>query len=185
MEVVHDGARAIGCVPDILGGFLSRLAAEPAIEDDVVYPEARKYRWHCSRVTERIRDIADLHPVPEFFTDRLASEQIAYHRLAADEKFIRQIIPRTDLQASVFDKLFYFLLALRAYLKIILQHARLPVKHEIFVAAFTVAQKREDAIHALDEHGAELLERLVPLAVPVGMRDDVIHGFVFLITRCG
>ena len=59
----------------------------------------------------------------------------------------------------------------RPYLQVVLQRHRLPVEHEVPVLGVRVQQVQQ-RVHHPHQPRAELLERLVPLAVPVRVRDD-------------
>ncbi len=59
---------------------------------------------------------------------------------------------------------------MRAHLEIVLEHDRLAVEHE--AEAGIGVDEVEHRVDRVDEPAAELLERPVPLAVPVEVRDE-------------
>jgi hypothetical protein len=102
----------------------------------------------------------------------MPADEIADDRLAADEKFVGHDVPRPDQDAAGGDRVAKPRLLLGANLEVILEHDRLSVEMEILVIRILVEQV-EQAIDEGDQPHPELLEREVPLAIPMGVRDDV------------
>jgi hypothetical protein len=102
----------------------------------------------------------------------MPAEQVAHERLAADEKLVRHDVPRSDQDASCFNRLAQPRFLLRPDLEVILEHDRLSVEMEVFVGRILV-QQIEQAIDECDEAEPELLVGQVPLPIPVCVRNDV------------
>ena len=62
---------------------------------------------------------------------------------------------------------------LRPYVQIVLEHDRLPVERERGEGGVAL-ERVEDAVDPLSEQQPELLERQIPLAVPVRVWDDEV-----------
>jgi hypothetical protein len=102
-----------------------------------------------------------------------AEQQVPDERLSADEQLIRQDVPRPGLEASRGEEHAQTRRMLRANVEVVLEHDCLAVERER--GERTVAlQNVEDAVDDRTEAQPELLERQVPLAVPVRVRDDEI-----------
>ena len=171
-QVDGEDRRAVGSLPAELR--LDRLgrAGEPAPEDRRVDPEAVQDLRHLREVAERVGDVADAHRLAEAPADLPAEQHVADRRLAADEELVGQDVPGADLDAPRLDEAAEVRLALGPDLEVILEDDGLAVEHEEPVVRIGVHQ-RDQPVDEPDQLPAELLERPVPLAVPVSVRDDV------------
>src|SRR5437899_6390610 len=102
-----------------------------------------------------------------------SQQEIANERLAADEDLVRQHVRRPDLEASCIEQPSQPCLVLRPHLEVVLEHDRLPVERERRKRRVTF-ERVEDAVDDHAEAQPELLERQVPLTIPVRVRDDEV-----------
>ncbi len=100
--------------------------------------------------------------------------QVADQRLAADEEFVGKRVPRSDLDLPAANRPLEPGFRLRADLEIVIDDDCLAVHQETEIGVGL--GEREQLVPEPDELRAEGLERGVPLAVPVGMRNDVDRG---------
>jgi hypothetical protein len=117
----------------------------------------------CDRA-ERLADAPSLREVPDV-------------RLPARDQRIRLHVPRPDLDPSGLDVRFELGPAVRPDRDVVLEDDRLSVQQE---GVLGVRRHHvEHLVHGVDEARTEGLERAVPLAVPVGRRnEDDVHQFV-------
>jgi hypothetical protein len=64
------------------------------------------------------------------------------------------------------------ILPLGADLQVIVENDRLPIQHEILEIRIRL-QQGQQVIHQVHQLQAELLESLIPFAVPMGVRNQV------------
>ena len=105
--------------------------------------------------------------------DAAAEQEVADERLAADEDLVRQDVRRADLEAPGLEQRAQPALVLRPHLDVVLEHDRLPVERERGEGRVAL-ERVEDAVDDRAEPQPERLERQVPLAVPVRVRDDEV-----------
>src|SRR5581483_3859893 len=128
-------------------------------------------------MAESVRRVADAGIVAPCRALPPSQKQVPNDRLPTDQKLVRLNVPGADVKPPTVKKLLQALAVFRAYRQIVFQHNRLPVEIEMPVVGVRFQQVDQE-IHHLDEPPAELLERAIPFAVPVGMRNDMggIHG---------
>ncbi len=121
---------------------------------------------HLRDVPERVRHVAHLLDGTEPDTHRLAHEQIARVRLGADQKLVRQHIPRSDDQLALLDQ--------RADAgrfpgpdrQVVLQDHRLPVQQKVLERRLPL-ERVEHPVHDLRQFHPEPVDAEIPLPVPV------------------
>src|SRR5581483_9406184 len=141
-----------------------------ASHDGVIYAEAPENLRHLRQVAELVGQIADLHARAELAGDAMADEQAAHGRLAAGQELVVQLIPGADGDTPFPDVLFQPGAVLRLDGEVVLQHDGLRVQVEITIVRVAVEQGK-DVIYQVYETHSELLERQIPLPIPVRMRD--------------
>ncbi len=155
---------AIGGAPAQFG----RLVADAAPQAGHIHAKAAQNLGYLPDVAEGVWKVADPHAGTKAAAHPLAHQEVAHHRLRADQELVGQDVPGADGQAPLPDVAADVLLPLRPHLQVVLQHDGLPVEHEVAVVGIGI-QQRQKLIHHFDQAKAELLEGQVPLAVPMGM----------------
>ena len=101
--------------------------------------------------------------------------EVAHERLAGHQELVHEDVPRSDLDASRGREPPEPLGVLGAYLEVVVDDGHLPVEQVPLVGGVGL-HEIEQLVHELDEAQTERLERLVPLAVPVRVGNDVRPG---------
>ena len=102
------------------------------------------------------------------------SSQVADDRLARHEELVHQDLPRADREASLGDQPADQRLRLGPDLEVVVDGGRLAVERE--AEPRILLHPVEQLVDQLDETHPERLERLVPLAIPMGVRHEVDDG---------
>ncbi len=102
----------------------------------------------------------------------MAAEQVADERFAAHQELVGHHVPGADQDAAVLDRLAQPRFLFRPDLEVVLEHDGLAVEMEMLVVGIGIEQI-EQPIDERDEPEPELLVRQIPLAIPVGVGDDV------------
>jgi len=121
---------------------------------------------------EGVRDVTNHHTLTEELADVLPDQQVTHKRFRGDEKFIRQDVPGTDEDALFLDVLLQAGQVCHAHLQVIFEYDRLSIQHEMQVIRVRI-QDNQEIIHEVDELQAELLEGLIPFAIPMGMGNNM------------
>jgi len=171
-QVAEQHAAAVGRLPPQL--LLQPALVQPAEVHGRADAEAAQNLRQLRDVAEGVGDVARLLHPAEALRDAVAEQQVAHQRLAADEEFVGQHVPRAHAQPALADELCQRLPRVRPDLQVVVEHDGLAVEVEVGEARVTL-QQREQPVHEANEPHPEVLERLIPLPVPVGVRDDV-HG---------
>ena len=170
-QVVDDRALAVGGGP--LDGIRVRPAAatEAPPEDDQRKREACRNDRKGGRVAERIRTVEDrLRRRTESSQHASAQQQIPDQRLAAWYQLVGEDVPGPGLDRPALEEASQLRGALGTYVQIVLEDDRLPVEEKALVRPWWVG---EQLIDERDEPLPKTDERLVPLAIPVRVGDDV------------
>ncbi len=126
---------------------------------------------HLGDVTEHVGEVADRHRSPQRFCPCPSELEVPDDRLARDEEFVHQDLPRPDGQPVLGDEPPDQRLGLRPHLEIVVDGGRLAIEREPHPRI--AVHPLEELVHELDETHPERLERLVPLAVPVRVGNEV------------
>jgi len=155
-----------------------RAFRHAAPEAGGVHVETVKYLRQLRKVPEGVGDIADHHALSKELADVLPNQQIAHDRFRRNQEFIGKDIPGTDQDAFFLDILLQARQVCHADLQIILEDDRLPVQHKMQILRVLV-QDGQEFVHEVNQLQAELLEGLIPFAVPVGVRNNMqrLHNF--------
>ena len=97
-------------------------------------------------------------------------QQVAHERLRADEELVGQDVARAGLEPTLDQQGAEAALHLGADLEVVLEQHRLAVEGEAVLG--TGFERRDRLVDDLGEADAEVLERQVPLAIPVRVRND-------------
>ncbi len=170
--LVHrDHLAPVGRAPPVLqAGTVDVVAVSPGVDEGVDPRAAEKLR-HLSRMTERVGHVPHLLRAPDLRGHRMTVQQVADVRLLPDQELVREHIPRAHGQRARTHQRGDAAPVTGDDGQVVLQDHRLAVEHEATegVAGF---QRVEDLTDHGHERDAEVVERAVPLAVPVGVRDD-------------
>ena len=97
--------------------------------------------------------------------------QVSPDRLARGEELVHQDVPRADTHPAGRGQGSQPPLHLGPHLEVVVDDRHLPVEHEVRVAGVGLEQ-RDQRVDQLDQRQAEVLVRLVPFPVPMGVRHD-------------
>ncbi|MNY12520.1 hypothetical protein D3C86_1456070 [compost metagenome] len=121
-------------------------------------------------MAEHVGQVADRARLAELAHQAPAELQVADQALAADEKFVGQDVPGADGELARSDQGGEALAVLGLDRQVVLQHHRLAVQEE--VRQGPLLEQVQDPIDHLHQAQAVGLEGAVPLAIPVGVRND-------------
>ena len=125
-------------------------------------------------MSEGIGRIGDVRTLAQFGCHPTAFEKIANVGLAARDQRVGLDVPGTDGDPACMTGSFQPFALIRADGEVVLDHDGLPVELETVLRVGI--DEFEDSIDGVDQARAKRLERLVPFAVPVRMRDeDALH----------
>ncbi len=140
-------------------------------------PKASQDLGHLAVVTKHVADEPRRQRLGSERAGNLpAQPQIAYQRLPRYSELVWQYVPWTDDELSQLDQVLNQLAALRSNFQIILQDDGLAIRLEgtlqtvLFPARYNTVQETHQA-------ETEVLEGLVPLAVPMGAEDIMYAAF--------
>ncbi len=166
-----DGA-AVGALP---AKRVRRLVGSHAApQDGAVDAQERQPLRQLRRMTELIRHVAEPHGAAQLLGAPNPRRQVAQQRFAVDEQGVGLRIPRSNVEPPGAHQLADARLGRRPHLQIVVDHGDLAVERE--VQPLVLLQIVERVVHGVDEVRAKNLERLVPLAIPVGVRDQGDFG---------
>ncbi len=143
----------------------------PAPDDRIGKAGPAQDLRHLGDVAEHVGQVTDLHRSAEIVCPPPAALEVAHQRFAADQELVHQDLPRADGQASALDVTPQALLLLRPNLEVVVDRGQLTVQREGKVRL--CLEHLHHAIHEVHELHPEALERPIPLAVPVRVRDEV------------
>ncbi len=148
------------------------LVAEPAREEEGADAEAREDLRQLRGMAEAVGEVAGAARLdPEAAADAPAEEEIADERLAAHEDLVGKDVRGAGLQPAGLEQSAQPPLVLRPDVDVVLEHDRLAVEGERRERRVPL-ERLEDIVDRRAEPQPEDLERQVPLAVPVRVRDD-------------
>jgi len=158
-------------LPAELAPELLTLVANASREHIGLVPEAAQHLRELRRVAERVGDVRDARRAAERSRDPQPLLQVAHDRLARDEEQIGEDVPRADEQpVRAHERLDPRPIG-RLDREMVLERDGLPVERERPEARLALEQIEERADHR-HESSPEALEALVPLAIPVGVRNQ-------------
>src|SRR5207244_12473893 len=168
-EVLRLDLRTVGGAPDEAVALDRHRDAAP--DDRSVDAGAPQELRHLSDMPEPVRQIADRHRTAELLGPGPAELEVPDDRLAGDQELVHQDLPRPDRESALRDQPPDQRLRPWPDLEILVHGRSLAVEREPHPG--TLGQPFEELVDELNEPHPERLERLVPLAVPVGMRYEV------------
>ena len=154
--------------------YLGVPAAESAPQNRAVEPEPGENLRHLRHVAEGIRHVAHAHRLAEAFGDAEPERQVSDERLAAYQEHVGHHVPGTDEKPGSCHAIAELAFALRPDFEVVLQHDALTIEMED--EGRIRGHAIEHAVDEIDQSRAILLERQIPLAIPVGVRNDVDVG---------
>src|SRR5260221_2760559 len=168
--MMDEHTRAVRSAPPyrVAGG--PSAAAQSPPEDDERESKSGSQRRKCCRMTKRIGTVQHRRRVSPQATYHLAPDQkVPDLRLTAGNQFVAEYVPWTRFDASVAQQGGDVRCALRPHGEIVLEHDRLAIEQK------SLARLRRGVEQVIDEPHeaqAEFVHRVVPLAIPVRVRDD-------------
>src|ERR1700733_13884910 len=152
--------------------YVIQLITEPAREDHRVDAEAGQDLGQLQRMPEAVGQVADGR---RWYAEPLAydpaEQQVAHERLAAHEQLVGEHVAWADLESAAREQRAQPSLVLGSHLDVVLEHDRLAVERERGEGRILL-EHLEDLVDHGAESELELLEREVPLAVPVRVGND-------------
>src|SRR5262249_16943164 len=150
------------------------LVAHPAREEHGADAEAGQDLRQLRGVAEVVGEVAGAARFdPEAPADATPEQEVADERFAADEDLVREDVRRAHLEAAGVEQRLQPFLVLGSYLDVVLEHDRLSVERERCERGVAL-ERVQDSVDDRPETQPEELERQVPLAVPVRVRDDEV-----------
>ncbi len=134
-------------------------------------PTSREQLRHLRDVAEDVGEVPDRHRAAVPGGLREPELQVAHHRLARHHELVHLDHPRPDRDATGGGEPSQGRFHLRSHLEVVVEDRGLPVEQEPRVRHVGL-EHRQQRVEQLHEAHAERLERRVPLAVPVRVRDD-------------
>jgi hypothetical protein len=122
-------------------------------------------------VPELVGHIAEPHAASELRRLGESQAQVPDQRLPRDQPFVGQHVPRPDHQAPLADPLCHALAGAWTHLEIVVEGHHLPVQGEAAEVGIAL-QQVEESVEQAYQPVPELLVAAVPLAVPMGVRND-------------
>src|SRR5205823_79700 len=156
---------------------LSRFAAPPAPTqttpqhaklDAELAGEGGQYRG----VTKRVGRVQDVQPSPQTLGIGRAEQQVPDEGLTGWNQLVGEDVPGTDLQAPGLHQPLDLVVALGARPQIVLDQNRLPIEQEAAKSAVRL-QPFQQGVEQCHEPRVERGPWEVPLAIPVGVRDQM------------
>ena len=183
-QVPGDDAAAVRRHPPPDGTECVDLVTVATPVDERSQTEAGEQLRELRRVPEGVGHIGDTGARPERRRDAPTDQQVPDVRFARREQRVGLDVPRPDRDTTFADDRRELSATIRAQRQVVVEHDRLPVEHEA-VAGIGRAQL-EHPIDRADEPRTELLERPVPLAVPVDVgHQHAAHGISAPVERSG
>ena len=168
-EVLRSHHRTVRRLPFEGGAIHGR--GHPPPDDRVGEAGGGEQLWHLGDVAEHVRQVADVHHATEGRASSDAGLQVAHERLAGHEELVHQDVPRSDAEPPGRGECPQPLFVLGSDLEIVVDDGDLAVEEEVAVGAVAL-ELVEQPVDQRDQLQPEGLERLVPLAVPVGVGND-------------
>ena len=120
---------------------------------------------------EHVGQIADFHDPAELAPALDSHLEVAQNRLSRDKELIHEDVPRAHADAAGLDQGAEPILVLGSNFEVVVDNSHLSVEHEPGITGVLLHQG-DERVEEFDEFHPETLIRLVPLAVPVGVRHD-------------
>ena len=169
-EVLGPDPGAVGGLPPEAGGVDGRRHAPP--HDGVVEPEPGQDLGHLGDVPEHVRQVPDRHRAAEAVGGGQPEAKVAHVRLARDEELVGQRVPGAEREPPGLVEGRDPLALVGADLEVVVDHGELAVELEVGERAVAL-EAGQEVVEQLDELHPEQGIGLVPLAVPVRVRNDV------------
>ena len=132
--------------------------------------ERPQHLRHLGDVPEAVGEVPDAHRAAKVLGACEPDLEIPHDRLAADEELVDERLPRPDREPPVADKTADPFLGLRSNLEVVVDRCQLSVEREAH--ALVGREQFEHFVDDIDQRDSKRLERPVPLAVPVRVRDE-------------
>ena len=171
-EVPHQHVPPVGAAPAVQVALLAGLAAQPPPHDAAPDPELARQRRPRRRMAEGVGRIQHVEPPAELVGVRGAQQQVANQRLAGGDQLVGEDVPGPHLQAPCFHQGLEIGLALGARVQVVGDEHGLAVEQEALVPRVGL-EPLDQVVQRGQEARLKGGARQVPLAVPVGVRDEM------------
>ena len=169
--MIQNYALAALCLPAHRVGCWPAAAAEPAPDDGDGEIESGCNRWKRRRMTERVGTVEHRRRRGAQPTENATAEkEIAHESLAARNELVGEDVPRAGLESACLQQRGELRCTLRTHLEVVLENDALTVEQEALAVSGRMV---EQLVDERDETLAESNEWVIPLAIPVCVRDDV------------
>ncbi len=164
-----DGGPVGGFPPE--RGALRHCGRHAPPHHRVLQPELGQDLRHLCDVAEHVGQVADGHGAAERGAPLQAERQVADQRLTRDQELVGKDVPRTHGQPSGRGEPAQAGLGLGSELEVVVHDRHLPVEQEMGVRRIPL-DVIEQPVEEIDQAEPKPLERQVPLAIPVRVRND-------------
>ena len=163
---------SVGTAPAVQVTLLPGLAPQAAPHDAVADPEFARQRGPRGGMAEGVGRIQHVESPAPPLRVRRAQEQVPHQPFARRNLLVGQHVPRPDLEATRLDQRLEVGLALGPHAHVVLEQHGLAVQQEAPVRRVAL-QPLDQVVQHGDEPRLERGARQIPLAVPVGVGDEV------------
>ena len=171
-QVLGPQSRAVGRDPGEDVGHHGRR--HTPVDAGVEQPGPPQDLRHLRRVTEHVGQVPHRHGPAELVGPVHAEFEVAHDVLARAQELVEQDLPRPDRQPPGLDQRGDAVAVLRPDLQVVVHAGQLPVEGEVVVGL--ALHRVEHLVEQRHQPQPEALEGLVPLPVPVRVRDDDDFG---------
>ena len=171
-QVPEQHVPAVGSAPEVQVALLTRLAAEPAPQHSIPDAELARQRRPHGRVPERVGRVQHVEPAAQPLGVSRPQQQVPHQGLARRDQFVGEHVPRADLEAAGLHERLHISLPLRARTQVVGEQHGLTVEQEAPVAGVRL-QSLDQVVQSWNQSRLERSARQVPLAIPVGVRDEM------------
>ena len=168
-EVLGPHGRPVGRLPD--EGVLGDGRGHAAPDDSMGEPRLAEDLRHLRDVAEHVGEIADVHDTPEGGAPDDAHLQVPEDRLTRGQELVHEDVPGPHADPPGRGQGPQPRFGLRPHFEVVVDHRHLAVQHEVGIAGVGL-EEREQCVEHVHQIEPKLLVGLVPLAVPVRVRDD-------------
>jgi hypothetical protein len=163
---------AVGRPPAKHDPDLVELIAHAAREDEAPDPESGQDLRKLERMPEAVGQVPDRRRCrAEALAYVPADQEVAHQRLGPDQQLVGKDVARPDLDPPRLEQRPQPALVVGTDIEVVLEHDRLAVERERR-EPWVALERLDDAVDDVREPQAEVLERAIPLPVPVGMWHD-------------
>ncbi len=188
-DLVHAEAAGVAVAADLVDGqdlapvgraprelptkAIDLVAIAPRV-DERIDPHATQKLRNLRHVAERVGHVAHLLNAAQLARGLVSQDEVPHGGFTADEEFVWKDVPGPYRETASADEVPDAIPFLGTHRQVIIEQNRLAVQHEVIESPrLQIGEYRaKGPVHV----HPEFAERLVPLPVPVSMRDDEGHS---------